>query len=169
MRVTKTAARLVTSGGMTPERNLRMLFNSTLPLRFWNKLYADPSGCWLWRGALTTLGYGTFGSPTRSAHRIIYEALIGPIPDGLTIDHLCRNRACENPWHMEPVTQRENTLRGIGPSAIHAKQTHCVSGHEFTPENVHVYRGRKRICRICRTGYTRARRIKLKLMEETDG
>lgn len=82
------------------------------------------------------------------AHRKIYEAIIGPIPAGLNIDHLCRNRACVNPWHMEPVTQHVNVMRGSSPWAKHAKATHCPSGHAYDEENTYLYRG-SRYCRTC--------------------
>ena len=90
------------------------------------------------------------------AHRLAYEMLIGPIPDGLVIDHLCANKPCCNPYHMEPVTIGENRRRApvAGPAAIHKVKTHCINGHELTTENIYVY-GRPghspgRFCRICR-------------------
>ena len=87
------------------------------------------------------------------AHRFMYEYLIGPIPDGMTIDHLCRVRKCVNPMHMEVVTQKENMLRGNTLQAKNKNKTHCVRGHEFTPDNTLVYRrnnGYMRICRKCK-------------------
>lgn len=120
-------------------------------------------GCWIWTGARSNTGYGIAEQPCscgeaskpRPAHRVVYEALVGPIPDGLQLDHLCRTRACVNPVHLDPVTTRENTLRGTGPSAVNAAKTHCDYGHEFTPENTYVKprRGRanhSRECRACR-------------------
>jgi hypothetical protein len=89
--------------------------------RFWSKV--DRTGdCWKWTAGLTGSGYGRFrwDGGEVAAHRFAYELLVGAIPDGLQIDHLCRNRACVNPAHMEPITQRENILRGVGRAALNA-------------------------------------------------
>jgi hypothetical protein len=87
--------------------------------RFWDKVQDRPKGegCWLWEGAINSQGYGNFWDGVRfvKAHRFAYECLIGEIPEGLTIDHLCRVRHCVNPSHLEPVTMRENFLRGDRP------------------------------------------------------
>ena len=117
--------------------------------RFWAKVEKNgPTDCWLWIASKSRDGYGMF--EMRGAHRVAYEMLVGPIPDGLQVDHLCRTRDCVNPSHMELVTSRENTRRGHGPTARHAAQTHCVNGHEFTAENTHI-RIRDGIrCRVCR-------------------
>lgn len=106
----------------------------------------DANGCWLWQGTLTHDGYGMYRGAR--AHRSLYEYFVGPIPDGLVIDHLCRVRSCVNPEHLEPATVRENTLRGEGRAAINAVKTHCVHGHEFTPENT-MRQKRGRLCREC--------------------
>jgi len=98
--------------------------------KFWSKV-TKTSTCWLWTGAATGRGYGSWRAPNGrdyGAHRLAYETLVGPIPDGLTVDHLCRNKACVNPAHMELVTVRENILRSKA-------RTHCPQGHEYTPEN----------------------------------
>lgn len=112
-----------------------------------------PDGCWQFTGALTSYGYsqvrlGT-GRPCALGHRVAYEALIGPVPDGLELDHLCRNRACVNPAHLEPVTHQVNLLRGQTINASKAQQTHCVNGHEFTADNTRIYRDGTRRCRAC--------------------
>lgn len=124
---------------------------------FWTLVDKNhPSGCWVWGGSKSK-GYGSFyirGHKNLRVHRIAYTLLKGPIPVGLTIDHLCRNRACCNPDHLEPVTNRENVLRGVGVTAVHARQTHCVNGHPFTPENTRPHwrggrRGHGRSCAQC--------------------
>ena len=109
----------------------------------------DFADCWLWTGALSkATGYGSFRSGP--AHRWAYTFFVGPIPTGLQIDHLCRVRRCVNPDHMEPVTIRENLLRSpLTHAGRLAAQTHCIHGHEFTPENTYLY-GRMRSCRTCR-------------------
>lgn len=124
--------------------------------RFWEKVsVGSPDECWEWTAGTYSNGYGLFfveHSPKRRnamAHRVAYELSVGPIPDGLVIDHLCRNRACVNPDHLEPVTHRVNLLRGEGLTAIHAAQTHCAHGHEYTPSNTYVRPGGTRECRTC--------------------
>lgn len=120
--------------------------------RFWSKV--EPTGfCWNWTGKTSEkTGHGRF-NPERTksvaAHRFAYELLVGPIPEGLDLDHLCRHPPCVNPDHMDPVTNRENVLRGFGITAMQARQTHCVRGHEFTPENTHITKRGMRHCRTC--------------------
>lgn len=120
--------------------------------RFWTKV-DETATCWLWTGALDSHGYGSIAmGGERSAHRLAWKLLRGPIPDGLTIDHLCRVRRCVNPSHLEPVTMRVNTLRGNAASAINATRTVCVNGHPFDETNTRVRRGRwgdVRDCRAC--------------------
>lgn len=122
--------------------------------------FVKVDGCWEWTGAKQAYGYGRFGLGGRGgkvvlAHRFAYEQYVGPIPDGMTIDHLCRNTSCVNPGHMEPVTREVNARRG-NP---HAGKTHCDKGHELTPENVYVSPSRPTVrdCRECRRARRRAR------------
>ncbi len=127
---------------------------------FMERVQMEPmSGCWLWVGPVSWNGYGECiraGVRTR-AHRDSYEHFVGPIPSGLQIDHLCRQRCCVNPEHLEPVTQRENVLRGEGLSAKRAAQTHCKYGHEFTYENTRITNLRQRKCRACNRNRLAAR------------
>jgi hypothetical protein len=121
--------------------------------RFWPKVEKTET-CWLWTGALLDSGYGFFWvDNTRQvvAHRFAYELLVGTIPEGLQLDHLCRVRNCVNPKHLEPVTNRENALRSESFSGRSARQTHCVHGHPFDEANTYIWVGRPthRQCRIC--------------------
>ena len=114
--------------------------------RFWAKVDKTPT-CWLWTGAKTG-GYGVFGHPQRRSHRLSYEWLVGPIPEGLQMDHLCRVRACVNPDHLEPVTQQVNLLRGETIVAARAAQTSCVRGHPFDEDNTLIVKN-GRMCKAC--------------------
>ena len=122
--------------------------------RFWSHVDVpdQPSCCWEWSASGHVTKHGKFirhnGDPLM-AHRVSYTLLIGPIPDGLELDHLCRNPKCVNPDHLEPVTHRENCRRGFGPSGINARKTHCPHGHEYTPENIWTDVAGSRHCRTC--------------------
>jgi hypothetical protein len=120
--------------------------------RFWTKVEKTQS-CWEWQASKTRDGYGNFSIGDHRmvlAHRFSYETLVGPVPDGLDLDHLCRNRACVNPTHLEPVTRAENVYRGIAPAAINKRKTYCIRGHPLSGENLRFTRAGKRVCRECR-------------------
>lgn len=121
---------------------------------FWEAV-EKTSTCWLWRGTLTGGGYGTFrlsrlGRDFR-AHRISFVLFGNEIPDGLVLDHICRVRNCVNPDHLRAVTDAENVLAGIGPTAVNARKTHCPRGHEYTPENIYRRKDGARRCLTCLT------------------
>jgi hypothetical protein len=137
-----------------------------LPDRVASKI-GDHGDCWVWTAA-TTNGYGVVQAEPGSrrivrAHRLVYELLVSPIPDGLQLDHLCRNRACVNPEHLEPVTRKENILRGTAPSAVHARKEACPQGHPY--DRTVTRRGTtERRCSVCertraRAGYHRRKEV----------
>ena len=134
--------------------------------RFWRKVDKDGATpahrpdlgpCWPWAAGRNNYGYGVFSFGSRkdgsrrsvSAHRFAYELLIGPITEGLQLDHLCRVHHCVNTDHLEPVTQRENLLRGVGIPALNMKKTHCPHGHAFDGVNTYWHKG-TRGCLVCR-------------------
>jgi hypothetical protein len=116
----------------------------------------DAAGpCWLWTGALSG-GYGSvrWGGQVRGVHRVVWELLVGPIPPGLTLDHLCRVRQCCNPDHLEPVTLRDNIMRSpIQVTAVHSRRTHCPQGHALTTM---PRQSKQRGCRVCAAEYMHA-------------
>jgi hypothetical protein len=134
--------------------------------RFWTKVdkngpvptyRPDLGPCWIWTGSRDAHDYGQFyanGSKVL-AHRYAYETGVGPIPEGLEPDHLCRVHPCIRPSHLEPVTRRENLRRGQGLVASKMAQTHCEQGHEFTPDNTYLWRERRH-CRACRAKHSAA-------------
>ena len=132
--------------------------------RFWPKVdVSHPLGCWEWIAYVNPKGYGDFnvsGRPVH-AHRVAYELLRGPIPDGLHLDHLCRNTSCVNPDHLEAVTPADNALRGFGVLAKHARKTTCARGHVFTAENTSLTKLGRR-CRTCHRQNEKERRDRRK-------
>ena len=133
--------------------------------RFWRKV--DKSGdCWLWTGA-TTYGYGalTIGQRPRKAHRVSFEWAGGTVPEGMELDHLCRNRACVRPDHLEPVTHAENMRRG---AAARPLSTHCRRGHELTEANTVRHSNGQRQCRACLYARNRANYRRYRAMDNND-
>lgn len=119
------------------------------------------AGCWEWQLHISGSGYGRMtlnGKPGVDVYRVAYEAYRGPIPAGLEVDHLCRNRKCCNPDHLEPVTKRINLLRGTNPAALNARKTMCPSGHPYDKKNTYLQRNGKRYCRACAAEWQRAHR-----------
>jgi hypothetical protein len=127
------------------------------PEWFWSKVdVRGPEECWPWQKGMTK-GYGVVYQDDR-AHRVAYRLAVGPIPEGLVLDHLCRNPPCCNPAHLEPVTLAENTLRGMAPSAINRRKTHCPEGHAYR-------QGRdQRYCPTCSVAKKRERRARARLV-----
>ena len=144
-------------------QDLNVPLRSDYEARFWLKVDKTAEDCWVWTDKLED-GYGRFsmGGKRFLAHRVAYEWLYGPVPDGLELDHLCRNRACVRSGHLEAVTHRENIRRGVGPLADNARKTHCIRGHLFDSANTIIRPKDERSCRTCRNAreknYERSRR-----------
>ena len=142
--------------------------------RFFEKFAHTDAGCWTWTGAKQPRGYGLLeiGNTAILAHRFSYEHHVGPVPDGLELDHLCRNTSCVNPKHLEAVTHRENVRRGHGPLARKLSQNtklECKQGHPFTPENTYTWvnrRGTFRYCRACNRVNVRLRDARAKVSRQ---
>lgn len=136
------------------------------PDRIEKRIARDPSGCWLWTGRIDIGGYGLAwvndGSRrgvNRKAHRVVWELHRGPIPPGLTLDHLCRVRRCCNPDHLEVTTQQVNILRGEGVAAMNAAKGMCPNGHPYSGANLAVW-GDRRYCRTCQRAKVKRLRAK---------
>lgn len=123
-----------------------LLCDNRLPDRIWRRIEVAESGCWNWLGYISATGYGNvhFDGRDLRIHRVVYEALVGPIPTDLVIDHLCRNRGCCNPQHLEAVTFTENVRRGAP-----AQKTRCVNGHPYDEKNTYRRPNGQRDCRAC--------------------
>lgn len=124
--------------------------------RFMEKVRESDDGCWEWTAYSGKRGYGRFYYKGKGAlaHRWSYQFHRGEIPAGLVLDHLCRNTVCVNPWHLEPVTPRENALRGI-PNPHNSHKTHCPKGHPYSDENTYTGGG-GRACLTCKKANARA-------------
>lgn len=135
------------------------MMDARLPEHVVRYISPEPnSGCWLWDGAVCNKGYGV---TTRfRAHRVVYSAIVGEIPKGLVLDHKCRVRSCCNPDHLEPVTSRENVLRGIGVAAQNARKLICDNGHPL--DDVYIDPKGHRYCRACRPAMRLKRKDKHK-------
>lgn len=155
----------------------------TLPIqKFIERTRRDENGCLIWTATINSAGYGNFKvGKISSAHRFAYEYFIGPIPDGLDIDHLCRNRACCDPLHLEAVPRRINLARGQMPNMVTHRTRRCKRGHEFGDDDYYASKGAaRRTCRICHKAaakkwrerfgleYHRARRARLRQERLTD-
>lgn len=140
-------------------------------VRFWRHVKLNDNGCWIWTGATNRKGYGVHnawdeGMRCVYAHRYAYLTFVGPIPVGLQLDHLCRTPACVNPAHLEPVTSAENTRRAGEALGIFGSATHCVNGHEFTPESCYPSSKGHRCCRACKARRQREYRARKRLNGE---
>lgn len=153
-------SRWLKCGDPTELRRFELL--DTPQRRFWQKVQVEPeSGCWRWVGTRQPEGYGlvTIGRRSLKAHRVAYEWMRGPIPDGLHIDHLCRTRECVNPAHLEAVKPALNTNRGLSASVAPV----CVAGHSLEGENLYLWTNPKngyvkRSCRECKREYLKTYR-----------
>lgn len=143
------------------ERSNCMSDDVGLAARFWSKTRFEPdTGCFEWTAYRNPRGgYGRFKrhGKLEVAHRVAFELTVGEIPDGLTLDHLCRNTACVNPLHLEPVSMTENIRRGTQGADQRAK-THCPQGHPYDEANTYINPRRQRVCRTCGRDKMRERR-----------
>lgn len=147
-------------------------YHERLVSRFWSKV--DKSGeCWEWTSTTLPGGYGTFRVAPQSrpdlqqkavAHRVAYQLEVGPIPNGLQLDHLCRNRSCVNPAHLEAVTQQENIRRGEVGRNMSDKKC-CPKGHAYSSDNTRINASGARVCRLCQRDH--ARRYRREIAKST--
>lgn len=134
--------------------------------RFLKKIQVLDNGCWQWTGGKNLKNYGrfTYAGRLQPSHRFAYFYFYNEIDETLTIDHLCKNHSCVNPLHLEQVTIRENIFRGNGVSVINSQKTHCSKGHEFSLDNVYIWKNERRCIKCsrirCREYQTKLRRSK---------
>lgn len=144
----------------------RVVIMDLLPEQIRSKIVVDEiTGCWCWSAAhFQSTGYARikYNSHDGCAHVVVYKLLVGDVPEGLELDHLCRNRGCVNPAHLEPVTHRENMMRGDTITSANAKKMYCIHGHPLFGPNLYVYksgkRKGKRRCRVCEAAIQRRAR-----------
>ena len=129
--------------------------NQPVPARIKSRISVSETGCWVWQRGSDRHGYGRMkvGGKEMLAHRVSYEAFVGPIPEGMTIDHLCKVTLSVNPSHLEPVSNKENILRSDGITALAARKTHCKAGHLLGGENLYFFKGHRH-CRACNAART---------------
>lgn len=139
--------------------------DARLPESVWAWIFPEPNtACWLWGRGLNSGGYGTIsigGRPGLLVHRLLHETAYMPKPGKYVLDHLCRQRACCNPEHLEAVTHRINLLRGTGFAAVNAAKDECIHGHAFDEKNTHITRKGRRSCRACHRIREAARRFRI--------
>lgn len=125
----------------------------------WDKIKVNENGCWIVQTRSLDRGYARLrlDGKFQRVHRFTYEVNKGKIPSGLQIDHLCKNRTCCNPEHLEAVTQKENLLRSDGVNTRNSKKTHCPKGHEYTPDNIYIQKTKYSLGRRCKTCFLKAR------------
>lgn len=141
---------------------LRPLRSRPIRERIEDKIVRSPTGCWTWTGHTNGRGYGRIGVDGREqyVHRVAYELFVGPIPEGLEIDHLCKNTRCVNPAHLEPVTHDENVRRSEWFIVTNAAKTECVNGHPYREETTYLSPQGHRACLVCRRIADRRRAAK---------
>jgi hypothetical protein len=152
--------------------NVRNLITPAQAETFW--AYVERSNsCWNWTASCDSKGYGQYAIGTYKpnsrrnarAHQVSYALTIGEVPENMVIDHLCRNRTCVNPAHMEVVTNKDNILRGVSPSSKHAIKTHCPYGHPYNDSNTRLNAG-SRVCRTCHRQREALRKIAQRSRDE---
>ena len=141
--------------------------------RLISKIVLDENDCWLWTGGTYGPGYGKItveSNRARSCHLLTYEHFRGSVPQGQELDHLCRVRRCANPWHLEAVTHRENTLRGVAPHILLHNAARCKRGHSLIEHGEpHGPSGTRRRCRLCRNARRRRIYAERKSLAATEG